>query len=297
MARTTPPVPSMPADDERGLAMIAQVLSAVADGDLETRVPVVPGGEAVQQLRWQFNRVLDVTDAFVREAGVSLAAAAEGRFHRRLLAQGLPGAFHRGAELIDGANQALARADADLTRQKAVREDLVSEVVEVSGHVAAASTELGASAESLAQAVRAGVEDSESAVATVRDLEESSARIETAVGLIRLIAGRTRMLALNATIEAARAGDAGRGFAVVAAEVKALADNSASASDDISAQVSAVQEAAAAAAEAMGRVVAVIHEMDGETAGIAAAAGHGDSGLARMAEVLSTDIGRFAELG
>ncbi len=297
MARSAPEPQGMPADDEAGLAAIAQVLAAVAEGDLEQRVPVVSGGPAVQQLRWQFNRVLDVTDAFVRESGVSLSAAAEGRFHRRLLVQGLPGSFRRSADLIDGASRALARADEALAAQTSVREALVSEVVEVSGHVAAASTELGASAESLAASVRAGVEGSQSAVATVRDLEESSARIEAAVGLIRLIAGRTRMLALNATIEAARAGAAGLGFAVVAAEVKALADNSASASDDISAQVAAVQQAAAAAAAAMAQVVGVIHEMDGEAAGIAAAAGGGDSGLARMAEVLSTDIARFAELG
>ena len=60
--------------------------------------------------------------------------------------------------------------------------------------------------------------------------------------LINAIAGQTNLLALNATIEAARAGEAGRGFAVVAQEVKALAGQTATATQDIGKRIEAMQD-------------------------------------------------------
>ncbi|MCG2800843.1 MAG: methyl-accepting chemotaxis protein [Cellulomonas sp.] len=279
------------------LDQVLEVLTAVADGDLEPRLPAMGGGPQVEQARLLVNRLLDIVDAFVRESAVSLTEAAAGRFHRTLLARGLPGAFRGAAGSITSAHGALAAAHEDLDHQARSRQRLVGHAVEISGHVAAASTELGASAEGLAQGARAGVTDADAAMATVRRLEESSARIEEAVALIRHIAGRTRMLALNATIEAARAGEAGRGFAVVAGEVKTLADGAAASSDDIVGAVATVQQAAHDAGEAMAAVVMAIHSMEAEVAAIALAAGDGDGGLARMAEVLSAEIGQFADLG
>jgi methyl-accepting chemotaxis protein len=87
--------------------------------------------------------------------------------------------------------------------------------------------------------------------------------IESILSLIRNIAGQTNLLALNATIEAARAGDAGRGFAVVAQEVKSLASQTASATDDIAAKIAAIQEATQSAVETSASIKATTVEVQG----------------------------------
>ena len=79
--------------------------------------------------------------------------------------------------------------------------------------------------------------------ARINELSGAASRIGDVVKLITAVAEQTNLLALNATIEAARAGDAGRGFAVVAQEVKALAAQTAKATDEIGTQIGAMQTA------------------------------------------------------
>lgn len=129
---------------------------------------------------------------------------------------------------------------------------VADESAESSGRInaiAAAADELSASVNSVAGQVR-GVS---SAVTQARDaavgsqgavasLNETVERITGALRLIGAIASQTNLLALNATIEAARAGDAGRGFAVVATEVKQLARQTASATEDIGGLLTRIRE-------------------------------------------------------
>lgn len=292
--RTTTAVgtPASP-DSPEAVRLLTDALLRAAEGDLEARVPMLPGGEDLAELRLVANRLLDQVDAFVRESSASLAAAGEGRYHRAFLERGTVGAFRAGAQEANRARTSMARAARELRAQDGTRVLMVDKAVEISTQVAAASTELGASAAVLSDAARAGVGEAGQVLTIVEALEQSSGQITDAVRLIKTVADQTRLLALNATIEAARAGDAGRGFAVVAAEVKSLADETARSSDDISAQVDAVHRATEGAVEAIGRISAVISAMSEQVDGISQAVA-GAGGLSQLAETLPADIVGFA---
>ena len=105
--------------------------------------------------------------------------------------------------------------------------------------------------------------------AVVEGLAAGTQKIGEVVTLIQSIASQTNLLALNATIEAARAGEHGRGFAVVASEVKALANQTAKATEEISAQIQDIQTAtgeAVTAIQAIGGTIAEIDEISNEIA-------------------------------
>lgn len=111
----------------------------------------------------------------------------------------------------------------------------------------------------------------ESTTKIMNDLTSSSQSINEIIGLINDIAEQTNLLALNATIEAARAGDAGKGFAVVATEVKSLAGQTASATNQIGEQIKDVQSKVKDAAEAMTDISASVQVTAEMSASVAAA--------------------------
>ena len=151
--------------------------------------------------------------------------------------------------------------------------------------VAAATTELTASANEISQNVarsadiaKAAVSQVEEARHTVGSLSTATERIGTIVQLIEEIASQTNLLALNATIEAARAGEAGRGFSVVAQEVKSLAAQTARATHDISVSIAEVQSTTKAAVDAISMIGGAIGQVNEITQHVAEGVRGADGG-------------------
>jgi methyl-accepting chemotaxis protein len=117
--------------------------------------------------------------------------------------------------------------------------------------------------------VRSVATEAQSTNGEIAALARAAQKIDDVVKLIQSVAGQTNLLALNATIEAARAGAAGRGFAVVASEVKALAVQTAKATEDIAAQIASVQSSTRSAVGAIGNIAERTQDIKQFTAAIA----------------------------
>jgi methyl-accepting chemotaxis protein len=291
------------------VTQLTRTCAAAARGDLEARATPVSGSDEVPELLAlsdELNRALDVGDAFVRESRAALAAAAEGRYQRRVLLTGLAGAYRQAATDINTARDAMRETSGRVTEAHGARRRLAdgfeSVVLAMSEQVAAAATELSATAAGLTSAGTAATSEVENAQGTIGSLTRSSAEIVEIIALIDAIAAQTRLLALNATIEAARAGEAGRGFAVVASEVKELADQTGRATERVAAQVEQIGRACEDVAAVMSGIGGTVQEMNGLGGGIAEAvdgtmtaglAGTEGAGLSRMAEQLRAEAISF----
>src|SRR5207244_7520670 len=118
------------------------------------------------------------------------------------------------------------------------------------------------------------VGEAERSNAAVKELDDAAKRIGHVISLITDVAEQTNLLALNATIEAARAGEAGRGFAVVAGEVKALAGQTAKATEEIATQIAGMQHATTRSNAAIGAIERTIRDIGPNSGPNAAAATH-----------------------
>ena len=179
---------------------------------------------------------------------------------------------------IRNTAQTISRATLDANGRAEAAAGATTQASNNVSAVAGAAEELSASVEEIGRQVRqsaSAVEQTgqrtEKSIAEIEGLAAATQRIDGVLALIQAIAEQTNLLALNATIEAARAGEAGRGFAVVAHEVKALAGQTAKATEEISQNVSQIQASTKNAVDAVREIGHAVRGINDITTHIAEA--------------------------
>ena len=220
--------------------------------------------------------VLDEESAALRGVLAAVARSADGVLASAEELAALAGRTPTTAAGIDGrAGDAVATAE---EIRRAVRTVAAS-----AEQMGISIDEVARNADEAARVAADAVAEAGSATETVTRLGESSREIGDVVRVITAIAEQTNLLALNATIEAARAGEAGKGFAVVAGEVKELARETATATEDIARRVEAIRGGTSGAVAAIGRISEVIARIDGYQRTISAAVVEQTATAAEMA--------------
>jgi methyl-accepting chemotaxis protein len=210
-----------------------------------------------------------------RERKQALEALA-GNFERQV--RGVADAVSSAATQMQSTARAMS-AGAERTREQTLAVAAGAEQATTNVQtVAMASQELSASIGDIGRQVheassvaRQAADEGERTNTAISGLSDAAQKIGEVVALINDIASQTNLLALNATIEAARAGDAGKGFAVVASEVKALATQTARATDDIRSQIGAIQSETGSAVQAIQSISKTILTVNRISSAISAA--------------------------
>jgi methyl-accepting chemotaxis protein len=245
----------------RPILRMTEAMTELANGNVQIVPPGVGRADevgsmasAVQVFR---DNMIEAERLRVEQTEVEKRASGEKRATLHTFAREFQTAVGNVVDLVSSASTELEAAAQTLTKTAGTTQTLSTNVAGASDQasenmqsVAAATEQLAASVGGIMRQVQESSKIASDAVrqaqqtdARMSALSKASTRIGEAVKIISAIAEQTNLLALNATIEAARAGDAGKGFAVVAAEVKALASQTAKATDEIGQQIAGIQTA------------------------------------------------------
>ncbi|MGW1419690.1 cache domain-containing protein [Bradyrhizobium manausense] len=277
-------VPESKANDEVG-AMVKAVAvfrdNAVKFGKLQAE-QLEAKVQSEAEKRRAFAALADNFEASIRDVVTTVSSAAVEMEHT---ARSMSAIVEQSRQQTRTVSLASALASENVQTVAAAAEELSSSMTEISRRLAHATEVVGKAAS-----------DGQASNARVQSLADAAQKIGDVVSFISGIAGQTNLLALNATIEAARAGEAGRGFAVVASEVKALATQTAKATEEISAQVTAVQGETTGAVDGIQSICATIQQVDEISAAIAAAVGQQGTATQEIAQNVQQAAARTGEV-
>jgi len=203
---------------------------------------------------------LKLADEFEAAVGAIIEAVSSASTELEAAAGTLTKTASTTQQLSTAVASASTQASSNVQSVASATEEMTSSIGEIGRQVQESSK---IAAEAVGQAKRTDVR--------IGELSQSAGRIGDVVKLITAIAEQTNLLALNATIEAARAGEAGKGFAVVAQEVKALASQTARATDEIGTQIAGMQTATRESVGAIKEIGGTIGRISEISATIAAA--------------------------
>jgi methyl-accepting chemotaxis protein len=254
------------------LVALTGAITGIADNNLTLEVPARGRTDEIGEMAAALE-TLRVNAVKARELADENAVQQQARQARAEHIETVTGGFDRAtAALIEDVQSAARSMSAQAENTAQIAQSVEGRTVTVAAAaeqasanvqtVASATEELSASIREIGRRVEQSVAIAGKAetIATqasreIGALAAASEKIGAVVKLIQDIASQTNLLALNATIEAARAGDAGKGFAVVATEVKALASQTAGATEEIASQISKIQSETAAT---VGRVQSIV---------------------------------------
>jgi len=232
---------------------------AEGEGDLTKRVPVTAKDEIGELATW-FNVFLDKLHDMIQ--AVTSAAHQAGNASE--------GVSSTSQQISANSEETSAQANAVSAATEEVNRSLQT-VATATEEMSASVQEIAKNATEAAKVAGEGMKTAAETNAIVAKLGQSSAEIGQVIKVITAIAQKTDLLALNATVEAARAGEVGAGFAVVANEVKELAKQTATATEDISKKIEAIQVDAKSAVQAIKSISGIIDQVNAISSTIATA--------------------------